>query len=134
MIERIFRQLYPEFDPAPIENIRISTDPAIREAILWEYGLGPLLPYAIDPKMVDADAAEFIRLRGTLQAIRTALKWVGFPSIRFTRLSRIDYEIDPGRVPNERELNAILAALAVSVQSRGVLKRIYNGTFEVKYG
>ncbi len=133
MIEPIFRKLYPSFDPDPIESIRLRADPEIREAILWEYSLEPLLPYAVDPKRLDEEVQEFMRLHGTLFAIRTALRWVGFDSIRFIPLSFFEYELDPGRVPSDREINAIRAALAVSVQARGKLKRIFHGSFEVKY-
>ncbi len=134
MIERVIREFYPQIDTAPIENIRVSKEPAVRDAILWEYGLTPLLSFAVDPKLIDEQAVEFIRLRGTLAAIRLACAWVGFSSITFTRLNRTDYEIDPGRVPSEREIKALRAALSVAVQARGILKRIYNGTFEVRYG
>lgn len=134
MIEPIFREIYPKFDPTLIETIRQSNAPEIREAILWEYGLDELLPYAIDPKLINDEALEFIHTRGTLSSIRTALRWVGFPSIMFTRLSSFEYELDPGRIPNPREIEAIEAALSVSVQRRGILKRIFNGNFEVRYG
>ncbi len=133
MIEAIFRKIYPAFDSGPIENIRLRADPEIREAILWEYGLEPLLPHAVDPKSLDEEVQEFMRLHGTLFAIRTAMRWVGFGSISFIPLSSFEYEVDPGRVPTEREISAITAALLVSVQARGKLKRIFHGTFEVKY-
>jgi hypothetical protein len=133
MIEPVFRKLYPAFDPGPIENIRLRADPEIREAILWEYSLELLLPYAVDPKRLDEEIQEFMRLHGTLFAIRTAMRWVGFGSIRFIPLSHFEYEVDPGRIPSEREISAIQAALSVSVQARGKLKRIFHGLFEVKY-
>ncbi|MDQ3233496.1 MAG: hypothetical protein M3Q07_16895 [Pseudobdellovibrionaceae bacterium] len=133
MIEAIFRKIYPAFDSQSIENIRLQADPEIREAILWEYSLEPLLPYAVDPKRLDEEVQEFMRLHGTLFAIRTAMRWVGFGSIRFFPLSSFEYEVDPGRIPTDREISAIIAALSVSVQARGKLKRIFHGTFEVKY-
>ncbi|MDQ3232505.1 MAG: hypothetical protein M3Q07_11840 [Pseudobdellovibrionaceae bacterium] len=133
MIEKTFREFYPDFDLSPIMKIREADAPAIREAILWEYGLGPLLPFAVDPQLLDKQALDFIRFRGTLASIRMALAWVGFPNITFVPLSTINYEIDPGRVPSEREIKAIRAALSVSVQSRGILKRIFHGNLEVKF-
>ncbi len=133
MIEATLRKIYPAFDSGPIENIRLRTDPEIREAIFWEYGLEPLLPYAVDPKSLEEEVQEFMRLHGTLFAIRTAMRWIGFPGIKFIPLSSFEYEVDPGRVPTEREISAITAALLVSVQARGKLKRIFHGTFEVKY-
>jgi hypothetical protein len=133
MIEPIFRKLYPAFDPEPIESIRLRPEPEIRDAILWEYSLEPLLPYAVDPKRLDEEVQEFMRLHGTLFAIRTAMRWVGFPNIKFIPLSSFEYEVDPGRVPSDREVSAIRAALLVSVQARGKLKRIFHGSFEVKY-
>jgi len=134
MIERFIRAIYPAFDPSPIENVRLRSEPEIREAILWEYGLEPLLPYAVNLKAIDEEVTEFIRLHGTIFAIRTALRWVGFPNITFKRLSQSEFEVAPGRVPTEQEVKAIRAALEVSVQARGKLKRIFNGAFEVTYG
>jgi hypothetical protein len=134
VIERAVRDFYPDFDVGPILNIRLSKDPEIREAILWEFGLDPLLPFAVEPRLIDEQALDFVRLRGSLASIRMALAWVGFPNIVFVPLSTTEYEIDPGRVPNEREIKAIRAALSVSVQSRGILKRIFHGNFEEKYG
>jgi hypothetical protein len=134
MIETHIRQYYPDYDTAPIVSIRLSQDPAIRDAILWEYGLDPLLPFAIDPARINDEITDFIRLRGTVASIRLALRWVGFPDARFVRLSSSTYEVDAGRKPNEREILAIRAALSVSVQARGTLKRIFNKDFEIKYG
>ncbi|HET9235917.1 MAG TPA: hypothetical protein VFO10_01630 [Oligoflexus sp.] len=134
MMEKILKRLHPKFDGADIENIRVSTDPVVREMILWEYGLEPLLPHALDLTQVRDEVREFARLHGTLFAIRTALGWVGFPNAKFVRLNSRDYEVDPGRAPTDQEINAIRAALDVSVQPRGKLIRIFNGAFEVRYG
>lgn len=134
MIEDIIRKQYPAFDTSPISSIRTSPDPVVRGAILWEYGILPLLPFATDPLLIDRQANDFIRLRGTQKSIRMALSWVGFPSITFKRLTKNTFEVDPGRIPTELEIKAIRAALAVSVQARGILTRIYNGNFEVRYG
>jgi hypothetical protein len=133
VIEKIFRKLHPRFDGSNIENIRIQTDPVTREMILWEYGLEPLLPHALDLSVVRDEVREFARLHGTLFAIRAALRWVGFPDAKFYRLNSKEYEVDPGRVPSEKEVSAIRAALDVSVPTRGKLIRIFNGEFEVKY-
>ncbi|MDQ3234231.1 MAG: hypothetical protein M3Q07_20685 [Pseudobdellovibrionaceae bacterium] len=134
MIERHIRLFYPTYNTSRITSIRTSTEPEIRDAILWEYGLDPLLPFAVEPNLIDRQINDFIRLRGTVESIRMAMRWIGFPAIRFLPLSTRDYEVDSGRIPTEREIQAIRAALSVSVQARGVLKRIFNGTFEVKYG
>jgi hypothetical protein len=133
MIERHLRLHYPEIDTTLIEKIRVSSKPDVREAIFWEYGIDALLPFIGDPETIDEEISSFIRLRGTLSSIRMALRWVGFPKITFNRLSWYQYEIDPGRVPTEREILAIRAALSVSVQARGQLMRIFHGSFEVKY-
>lgn len=134
MIEQHIRQFFPVHDTSRISDIRRSSEPGIRDAVFWEYGLDPLLPFVSDPKTIDSDISEFLRLRGTLTAVRMAMKWVGFPAITFVRLSSYEYEIDPGRLPDQRELAAIRAALSVSMQARGQLMRIFHGDFEVRYG
>ncbi|HYX36016.1 MAG TPA: hypothetical protein VE954_23185 [Oligoflexus sp.] len=134
MIEAAIRDVFPKFDVAPVLGVRLSTDPEIQEAILWEYGLTELLPYAVKPETLKKEALEFIRIRGTLHSIRMAMRWVGFNEIKFNRLSWYEYEIDPGAIPKDQQIDAIKAALAVSVQARGILRRIYHESFEVKYG
>jgi hypothetical protein len=134
VIEAAIRNVFPEFDVKPVLNVRLSTDPEIQEAILWEHGLIELLPYAVKPETLRTEALEFIRTRGTLHSIRMALRWVGFPEIKFNRLSWFEYEVDPGAAPTDQQIDAIKAALTVSVQARGQLRRIYHENFEVKYG
>ncbi len=134
MIETIIREFFPKFDPSPILTVRLLPGLDIRDAILWEYGLSELLPFAIDPALLDRQATDFIRRRGTIYSIRMALRWVGFPNITVNRISSFEYEVDPGRVPTASEISAIRAALSVSVQARGKLKRIYNGNYEVRFG
>jgi len=133
VIETTIREFFPRFDVGPVLSVRESEDPEIRDAILWEYGLTDLLPHAVDPNDLNKEALTFLRIRGSLRSIRMALSWVGFPDIKFNPLSWFEYEIDPGRIPTEREIEAIQAALSVSVQARGILKRIHHENFEVKY-
>ena len=129
MIEQTIRDFFPAFDLAPVLGARLLPSVEVREAILWEYGLSELLPFAIDPKVIDLEALDFVRLRGTLFSIRTALRWVGFPDVKFIRLLGSEYELDSGRVPSGLETKGILAVLSVSVQKRGHCKRIYSGSF-----
>lgn len=132
MIEVAIREIFPKFDVTPVLNVRLRKDPEILEAILSEYGLTDLLAYAVDPSILNEQAFSFLRIRGTLRSIRMAMGWVGFPNITFKPLSWFEYEVDPGRIPTAREIEAIKSALTVSVQARGVLKRIHHNNFEVK--
>ena len=55
------------------ENIPDSVVPFL----IYEYGLGELLPYLSDPRTAIATGVLWQRLRGTPQSFRIALGWIG---------------------------------------------------------
>ena len=118
----------------PADAIRqFKTDPA--EALLpwliWEYGLGELLPYLPEPRLAIAQGLLWQRLRGTPAALSTALSWIGMratleqepPGVHFA-----SFQLDPGRVLDDDTAIANLIAIArLSAPARARLSRIYHG-------
>ena len=110
-----------------------KTDPSdsLLPWLIWEYGLGELLPYLPDPRRAIAEGILWQRLRGTPAALTTALSWIGAtatveqetPGIHFA-----EFQFDPGRVLDDDALIANLIAIArLSAPARSRLSRIYHG-------
>ena len=110
-----------------------KTDPAnsLLPWLIWEYGLGELLPYLPEPRRAIAEGIRWQRLRGTPAALTTALSWIGAtatveqetPGIHFA-----EFQFDPGRVLDDDGQIANLIAIArLSAPARSRLSRIYHG-------
>lgn len=110
-----------------------KTDPAdsLLPWLIWEYGLGELLPYLPDPRQAMAEGIRWQRLRGTPAALTTALSWIGAtatveqetPGIHFA-----EFQFDPGQVLDDDGAIANLIAIArLSAPARSRLSRIYHG-------
>jgi len=110
-----------------------KTDPSdsLLPWLIWEYGLGELLPYLPDPRRAMAEGIRWQRLRGTPAALTTALSWIGAtatveqetPGIHFA-----EFQFDPGQVLDDDALIANLIAIArLSAPARSRLSRIYHG-------
>ena len=100
--------------------------------LIWEYGLGELLPYLPEPRQAIAEGILWQRLRGTPRALQIALGWIGaddvfiepeVPGVHFS-----EFQIDPGRVLDDDRIIADLIAIAkLSAPARSRLSRIYHG-------
>lgn len=118
----------------PEDAIRqFKTDPSdpLLPWLIWEYGLGELLPYLPEPRRAIAEGILWQRLRGTPAALSTALSWIGMsatveqepPGVHFA-----EFQFDPGQVLDDDGAIANLIAIArLSAPARSRLSRIYHG-------
>ena len=118
----------------PTDAIRqFKTDPSdpLLPWLIWEYGLGELLPYLPEPRQAIAEGILWQRLRGTPAALTTALAWIGAsatieqepPGVHFA-----EFQLDPGQVQGSDTAIANLIAIArLSAPARSRLSRIYHG-------
>lgn len=119
----------------PTEAIRsFKTDPAdsLLPWLIWEYGLGELLPWLPEPHRAIKEGILWQRLRGTPEALRIALSWIGaenvlveeeVPGVHFS-----EFQIDPGFVPvGDALINDLIAIAQLSAPTRSRLARIYHG-------
>ena len=118
----------------PADAIRqFKTDPSdpLLPWLVWEYGLGELLPYLPEPRQAIAEGILWQRLRGTPAALTTALAWIGAsatieqepPGVHFA-----EFQLDPGQVLDSDTAIANLIAIArLSAPARSRLSRIYHG-------
>lgn len=98
--------------------------------LIWEYGLGELLPYLPDSHQAIREGVAWQRLRGTPQALTTALGWRGFgaaaleesgPGIGFAA-----FQLDPGTVPPPDAVVDIVALARLAAPARARLVRLYH--------
>ncbi|MCZ4128623.1 phage tail protein [Stutzerimonas balearica] len=118
----------------PADAIRqFKSDPSdpLLPWLIWEYGLGELLPYLPEPRRAIAEGILWQRLRGTPAALATALSWIGMratveqepPGVHFA-----EFQLDPGQVLDSDTAIANLIAIArLSAPARSRLSRIYHG-------
>jgi len=118
----------------PADAIRqFKTEPSdpLLPWLIWEYGLGELLPYLPQPRQAIAEGILWQRLRGTPAALATALSWIGMratveqepPGVHFA-----EFQLDPGQVLDSDTAIANLIAIArLSAPARSRLSRIYHG-------
>ena len=118
----------------PADAIRqFKTDPTdpLLPWLIWEYGLGELLPYLPEPRRAIAEGILWQRLRGTPAALSTALSWIGMsasveqepPGVHFA-----EFQLDPGQVLDSDTAIANLIAISrLSAPARSRLSRIYHG-------
>jgi P2-related tail formation protein len=98
--------------------------------LIWEYNLGELSEWVIDPLELLKTGLEFRRVQGTPKSLDLALSWIGF-SAKEVREGVGDkwylFEIDTGGIPTYSLVTNIvkLANLAKPIRSR--LFRLYHG-------
>jgi len=118
----------------PVDAIRqFKTDPSdpLLPWLIWEYGLGELLPYLPEPRRAIAEGLLWQRLRGTPAALSTALSWIGMharieqepPGVHFA-----EFQLDPGRVlDTDQTITDVRAVASLSAPARSRLARLYHG-------
>lgn len=115
----------------PLKGFKTDSSDSLLPWLIWEYGLGELLPYLPDPRRAIVEGIRWQRLRGTPAALTTALSWIGAtatveqetPGIHFA-----EFQFDPGQVLDDDALIANLIAIArLSAPARSRLSRIYHG-------
>ena len=114
-----------------IRQFKVAPTDPLLPWLIWEYGLGELLPYLPEPRRAIAEGIRWQRLRGTPAALTTALSWIGAtatveqetPGIHFA-----EFQFDPGLVLDSDTAIANLIAIArLSAPARSRLSRIYHG-------
>lgn len=118
-----------------IAGIKSNPPDALLPFLLWEYGLGELLPYLSDPRSAIAEGVLWQRTRGTPAALITALGWVGLnpaveqevPGVHFA-----EFLIDAGAVPDSARLNALLGIAKLSAPARSRLARVFNQGWDLR--
>jgi hypothetical protein len=118
-----------------IAGIKSHPDDALIPWLIWEYGLGELLPYLSDPRRAINEGVIWQRSRGTHAALITALGWVGLstrieqevPGVHFAQ-----FQIDAGAVPDQATIDAMIGIARLSAPARSRLARIFNQDWDLR--
>lgn len=110
---------------------RINIPDDVVPWLVYEYGLGELLPYIESQRQVIADGVPWQRIRGTPQALLDALEWIGLEgevdeseggSARWA-----EYQIGlPEPVQGLEIIYQIMGVAALSQPQRSRLQRIFS--------
>lgn len=110
------------------ENIPDSVVPWL----IYEYGLGEILPFVPDLRQALADGVQWQRVRGTRRAVEIGLAWVGFEAeieeSEAGTLRWADYQLGLDQAPNGLDfINSVIEISRLSSPVRSRLFRIYGG-------
>ena len=99
--------------------------------LIWEYGLGELLPYLKDPRRALSEGILWQRLRGTPKSLVIALDWIDFDAVieqEETGIYFSEFQLDPGEVIRDASIIPdVIAISRLSAPARSRLSRIYHG-------
>lgn len=100
--------------------------------LIYEYGLGELLPFLTDPRTAIADGVLWQRLRGTPESFRIALGWIGnTASIEESEAGTIrwsQFQLGLAQAPADlSQTDSVVELSRLSSPVRSSLFRIYGG-------
>ena len=100
--------------------------------LIYEYGLGELLPFLTDPRTAIADGVLWQRLRGTPESFRIALGWIGNTgTIEESEAGTIrwsQYQLGLAQAPADlSQTDSVVELSRLSSPVRSSLFRIYGG-------
>ena len=100
--------------------------------LIWEYGLGEILPFLDNPRKTIQEGILWQRLRGTELGLRLALSWIGMQGTTTEQEGvgehYAEFQMDSGGVPKSPEdFDALLKLTNLSIPLRSRLSRIYHG-------
>lgn len=100
--------------------------------LIYEYGLGEILPFVPDLRQALADGIQWQRVRGTRAAIDIGLNWIGFDaSVEESEAGTLrwaDFQMGLDQAPNGLEFtNNVIQISRLSAPIRSRLFRIYGG-------
>lgn len=118
--------------PVPLVRTakRIDIPDSVIPWLIYEYGLGEILPYITDQRQAVADGVLWQRIRGTPEAVRIALQWVGVVGLIEEPEGGTDrwaeYMLGLSKAVLDDELiDRIVGVATISSPVRSRLQRIY---------
>lgn len=121
---------------AAVQRIRNAKRQDIPDdVVLWliyEYGLGEILPYVPDLRQALADGVQWQRLRGTRRAIEISLGWIGFNAAveesEAGTLRWAQFQLGLDQAPNGLDsIDSVVGVGRLSAPVRSQLFRVYGG-------
>lgn len=118
-------------DVGVLRRAKLDAAAAFVPWLIWEYGLGEVLPYLDEPRRAIREGVLWQRLRGTPRGLQVALSWRGLAAVTVEEeepgVHFAEFQVDPGEVPAPQAVLDLLglARLAAPVRSR--LARVFHG-------
>lgn len=121
---------------AAVQRIRNAKQENIPDSVvpwlIYEYGLGEILPFVPDLRHALADGIQWQRVRGTRAAVEIGLGWVGFDAMveesEAGTLRWADFQLGLDQAPNGLAFtNNVIQISRLSAPIRSRLFRIYGG-------
>lgn len=114
---------------------RVNIPDAVVPWLIYEYGLGELLPYLKDPRTAISTGVLWQRLRGTPESFRIALSWIGNDgSIEESEENTIrwaQYQLGLAQAPDDlSQTDSVVELSRLSSPVRSSLFRIYGGWYD----
>lgn len=105
--------------------------------LIYEYGLGELLPYLPDPRVAIAEGVLWQRYRGTPAAIKTALGWINFnATLEESEAGTIrwaQWQLGLDQAPESLQfIENVIGISRLSSPARSDLFRIYGGWYDYR--
>lgn len=127
---------------SPVPTIRTAKRVDIPDAVvpwlIYEYGLGELLPYLVDQRQALAEGVQWQRVRGTPAALKIALGWIGLDALleesEAGTLRWAEYQLGLEQAPPDLAFVARAIEISrISAPVRSRLFRIYGGYDERRF-
>ena len=105
--------------------------------LIYEYGLGELLPYLPDPRVAIAEGVLWQRYRGTPAAIKTALGWINFnATLEESEAGTIrwaQWQLGLDQAPESLAfIGNVIGISRLSSPARSDLFRVYGGWYDYR--
>lgn len=98
--------------------------------LIWEYGLGEILPYVEDLRQALQQGILWQRIRGTPKSMELALSWLSLVNAKVEQevpgLHFYEFQLDTGEVVNSKLVEAIKGISLISAPLRSRLTRLYH--------
>jgi P2-related tail formation protein len=135
-LERDFSRSTSSFERVgpPIPTIRTAKRIDIPDAVvpwlIYEYGLGELVPYLVDQRRALQEGVQWQRVRGTPESVRIALGWIGVTGLveesEGGTARWAEYQLGLAAATNgEDVIDQVMAIARISSPVRSRLQRIY---------
>lgn len=118
----------------PVPTIRTAKRTNIPDSVIpwliYEYGLGEILPFITDQRQAVADGVLWQRIRGTPESVRVALQWIGIEGLIEEPEGGTDRWAEymlglSAATTGDEIIDRIVAVSTISSPVRSRLQRIY---------
>lgn len=126
----------------PVPTIRTAKRVNIPDSVvpwlIYEYGLGELLPYLTDQRRAIAEGVLWQRIRGTPEALKIGLGWIGLDAFleesEAGTLRWAEYQLGLEAAPNGLgQISSLVGIAEISQPVRSRLFRVYGGYDERRF-